>query len=341
MKRFFGIVSGENIELARAEIDALIQLVDRNLKTTWKARMVSFTGTSDPTQFLLKRAALLNEAGPILVEFPLKQNSIMQISSDLLKSHISPVQSFVVRTISLGYGRRIKEREQLTAKLGRYVKKETGARVSLKNPDVRLLAVITSDSVILCNSKKSQLRPQLHNRKPGKKPFFHPTIMNAILARVMCNLSRVKKDDFVVDPFCGGGGILCEALDIGAKVTGMDLNWRLLKGASVNLASMGKQGYCLIQGDVRHFPFSKCNSIITDPPYGRSSSTRGAHSIRLVESLIQNSIDNICKNGILCICASSNMGIPELLAEVGLKLAYHVTVRVHRRLIREVMCITV
>ena len=116
-------------------------------------------------------------------------------------------------------------------------------------------------------------------------------MMNATLSRVMCNLAGLMPGEIMLDPFCGGGGILCEASYIGARTIGIDLNWRLLSGSKENL-SFTDGDYSVIQGDVRSLPIQQCDCIVTDPPYGRASSTRGARAIELVESLFER-IDTI------------------------------------------------
>ncbi len=45
--------------------------------------------------------------------------------------------------------------------------------------------------------------------------------MSPKLARCMVNLTGVKENDLVLDPFCGTGGILIEAGIMGARVIGV------------------------------------------------------------------------------------------------------------------------
>jgi tRNA (guanine10-N2)-dimethyltransferase len=164
-------------------------------------------------------------------------------------------------------------------------------------------------------------------------------MMNASLARVMCNLAGVMPGEIVLDPFCGGGGILCEASLIGAKTVGIDLNWRLLVGGLENLSAIGN-GHSLIQGDVRKIPISKCDCIVTDPPYGRASSTRGDHSAHLVERLLGN-IDSLLRRRTqsLCICGDIEMKIRNIAETHGLNIGQALQIRVHSGLVRELLTI--
>jgi len=177
----------------------------------------------------------------------------------------------------------------------------------------------------------------LREREPGRKSFFHPSMMNATLARVMCNLAGVMPGEIVLDPFCGGGGILCEASFIGARTVGVDLNWRLLAGSKENLSSAGRE-YTAIQGDIRSLPVRMCDCIVTDPPYGRASSTRGAQAIELVESLFEKA-DSILRRKIesICICGSSEMNLQNVAESMGLVVNQVLQIRVHSGLVRELV----
>lgn len=126
---------------------------------------------------------------------------------------------------------------------------------------------------------------------------------------------------------------------MGAKTVGIDLNWRLLTGSIENLTAIG-YNHSFIQGDVRKIPISKCDCIVTDPPYGRTSSTRGAYAIHLVESLLEN-VDSILRrrNESLCICGSSEMNIQDVVNSYGLKVGQALQIKVHSGLVRDILTI--
>ncbi|MBE0525978.1 MAG: methyltransferase domain-containing protein, partial [Candidatus Thorarchaeota archaeon] len=151
----------------------------------------------------------------------------------------------------------------------------------------------------------------------------------------------VRSGDIVLDPFCGGGGILCEASHIGASVIGIDLSWKLLVGASSNLSGIGVN-YTLIQGDAQHLPIKSVNRIVTDPPYGRSSSTRGGIATKLVESLIEN-VDSILqlKGECLCLCCDREMGLSQIVQDSGLTIAHQLSMRVHSGLVRDIVSVKI
>jgi tRNA (guanine10-N2)-dimethyltransferase len=337
VKEYFVIISGENVELGKAELRALLPIVCDEYDILWDNKLAIIKTNSDPIEFILNRAALIKEAGPIILDTHSSSDVINNISDDTIESVVKPGESFCIRTRSYNNQKDMQYRERLVVNLGEKIRTRKGVRVSMNNPDVTILVVLTPERTFVCKSIKSGLRKRLSERAPGRKEFFHPSMMSIQLARVMCNLGRIMPGEIVFDPFCGGGGILCEIASVGAIPVGMDLNWRLLSGANLNIASMGNIEYNLIQGDVQCCPISECNHIITDPPYGRASSTRGSDPKQLVEKLFIQSQSLVQSPGSVCICASTEMQIPRILNNIGLKAEFNIRVRVHRSLTREVI----
>ncbi len=332
------IISGEDIDLAKAEIDSLIGLGGADARVSWYGQLAKIKSDHNPTHFLLERAAMVKEAGVILGEGPLLDTSMEWLSDDDLMTCVKSTETFSVRTKSLTKKRHVEHRERLSMLLGGRIRNLTKARVSLDEPDINLLILLTPDRTLVCMSKESGLRQELRLREPGRKPFFHPSMMNSQLARVICNLAGVKPKATVLDPFCGGGGILCEAAIIGARVLGWDLNWRLIMGARKNLAGSLDMETSVIQADSRLPPLraNRFDCIATDPPYGRASSTRGAEARKLVLNLLENTPEIVREGGRLCICGSHEMGVMEMMHDLGYNIKYHVLVPVHSGLIREI-----
>ena len=335
--KYFVYISGENIGLAKGEVNALSRLFRIKDPVMWDGRMALIESHTNPVSFFLNRAALVKEAGVVLSEVAAQDDLYEGLSDDLLINAIGKKGTFSIRTISERKGFPVEQRLELETTLGARIKHVVGARVDLENPQTRILVFFTQNSVRICKSTTSTLRPLLRAREPGQKAFFHPSMMNATLSRVMCNLARVVPNEIVLDPFCGGGGILSEASLIGARTVGIDLNWQLLTGSETNL-SLITSDYSIIQGDIRSLPIDCCDCIVTDPPYGRTSSTRGAQSVELVESLFKRA-DSVLRrrDESICICGSSEMNLKDLADSMGLVISQVLQVRVHSGLVREIL----
>ena len=83
--------------------------------------------------------------------------------------------------------------------------------------------------------------------KPNQRKIF---AMPPRLARIMVNLSGCTPEKTLLDPFCGVGTILQEALLEKAKVVGMDVNSWCVKAANENLDWLTRE-YCLTDNDFR------------------------------------------------------------------------------------------
>ena len=148
-----------------------------------------------------------------------------------------------------------------------------GRVVDLEHPDVPL-RILISDRLHFYIGDYEIDRKQFDVRKVGERPFFSPISLHPRYARTLVNLTRVKRGQTLLDPFCGTGGILIEASMIGAKVLGSDIAEDMAGGCVANLnhfhASFDRVDVSDI-GDIASV-FGKVDVVATDPPYGRSAS---------------------------------------------------------------------
>lgn len=339
VSKYYVLISGSDIELARAEIESLVDFHSNTASIHWYRRLGLIDCESSPIPLLLSRAALVREVGNVIYECDDLETLLNQITEGYLTDILNLERSFSVRVYTIDYFFEGEEKQQFVIDVGKRIQNVTQSSVSLDCPDVKIAVIVTNNKVVLCEALKSYQRQILAQRTPSARAFFHPSMMNSLLARVMCNMASVQPSQSVLDPFCGGGGILCEAALIGAQVTGIDMNWKLLKGSQKNLIDLNVSDFSLIQGDSRKIPVNHVNSIVTDPPYGRTSSTRGENAIHLVNSLIEQAIDFVETGGRLCICGSQEMNMRVLFNQVGLAVRYDILIPVHSGLTRNILVV--
>ena len=117
-----------------------------------------------------------------------------------------------------------------------------------------------------------------------KRPYISTTSMDAELALVTANLALASPGKLFLDPFCGTGGFMVAATELGSFVLGHDIDGRsfrgkgrgLEKGVGANFKRYGLEkmfGDCftadlvstpLVAGTSRRW----LDGIIADPPYG-------------------------------------------------------------------------
>ena len=87
--------------------------------------------------------------------------------------------------------------------------------------------------------------------------------------------------------------------------------------------------------DATKLPLSKSDCIVTDPPYGRSSSTMGSTTKQIVQNFLSAVIDRIEKPQI-CMASPRQIKVCEIADELGFRKIQSHFVHVHRSLTREI-----
>jgi tRNA (guanine10-N2)-dimethyltransferase len=156
-----------------------------------------------------------------------------------------------------------------------------------------------------------------------------------ITARALVNLAGVNKDTRLLDPFCGTAGILVEAAMLGSKVIGLEARNEIIQGAKLNLQYFGGD-YNLLQGDACKLPLknSCIDSVITDPPYGRSAMIK-AESIRHLYEESFAEMYRVLKPASKAVIVSE-MEINRIALDAGFTIMKQYSQRIHRSLTRNI-----
>jgi tRNA G10 N-methylase Trm11 len=110
--------------------------------------------------------------------------------------------------------------------------------------------------------------------KPVQRKIFG---ISPRIAKIMVNLTQCTEGKVFLDPFCGVGNILMEALLMKARVIGMDINRWCVEAARRNLEwltseySLGDADYGVLQGDTRYLTSKireEVDCIATEPDLG-------------------------------------------------------------------------
>ncbi len=156
-------------------------------------------------------------------------------------------------------------------------------RVNLVHPDIELRAVLTADTAYIGIKKAEINTSHFQQRRGHLRPFLSPVTMHPKIARALVNLSGVKKNEVLIDPFCGTGGILIEAGLLGVRVIGSDVEKKMIDGCQKNLEFYHLSSYelhCFDIGDIpQHVPH--VDAVVTDFPYAKATTTKGEKPERL------------------------------------------------------------
>jgi len=148
--------------------------------------------------------------------------------------------------------------------------------VDLRDPDV-IVKMQMCDKVHIFIEEKPIDRNIMEKRKVGERPFFSPISLHPKYARALINLTGAKRGDTLLDPFCGTGGIVIEAAEMGMKAIASDFDEEMVLGCRENMDFYKLSLHDHEVVDIKDIPnrFSEIDVVVTDPPYGRSTKTGG------------------------------------------------------------------
>ncbi|MDR0492382.1 MAG: THUMP domain-containing protein [Nitrososphaerota archaeon] len=352
MVKLFFLLSGENKTLPAAEVKAILE-AEGYTYTNPKELDQVLQLESDPqsVKAVQIRSAYTRVCAQELLSADTNYTAILNAAAQTdFSTVLKNGESFVVRINRIkNYADVQINTMTLEIELGKQILSQTpGTTVNLKNPDKTFIGIITNDKLILGLKLTDITSKTFSERRPRKKPFFHPSAMPSKMARCMVNLAHAKTESVLLDPFCGTGTSLIEATFIGCHAVGVDAQHRMILGTKKNLTYFGIDAEGLILGDSRKIPLFRVDAVVTDPPYGRSSSTLKSTTMQLVKD-VMSSVHALLDSGKrICIALPIKLNqagevehlskeIEEYAQNVGFKKLEAHTVYVHRSLTREIV----
>ncbi len=330
------IQSQEHPTLPQGELKAVIECeeMECNLNVITEGLVtldtISSQNIDEYYQILTRRLGYTHEVHQII-----KTSSINDLEEDILsikwQDYIN--ENFAVRLKRFNSD---VDTVAIERKVGSLILEKTeNIKVKLNNPDSLVRLVAFKDIIYIAIEKYHLNKKHFEDIKPHKRPFFYPGSMSPKLARCMVNLSRVKAGQLVLDPFCGTGGILIEAGLIGCKVVGSDVNWKMKNGTAINLDYCGITDYRTFHLDVRELKmYEKVAGVVTDPPYGISTSTGDIEGNDIFKEFFHAIYDNMADDAYLCMASPHYVDLNPMMSEVGFELVEQYSIKMHRSLTR-------
>lgn len=344
---FFIFLTGENEKLAAEEIKSVINTVEGHTRIIGiKGRIVFLESNLENIEYIARRIVLAHAVYENILTLDILDFKDLKLD-DLLRYAIKNIDakrvfgecnSFRIGEIKeLEKERIFKKTNILRAKVGELLKRISRCRVDLRNPDIQVDIFITHNSIIMGKWITKTARKDVLRCGPAIRPIKQSSTMNPLHARVLVNLSRIKSQELLLDPFCGTGGILIEGGHVGANLIGIDINTKMLRGCSVNLRFFSLKRYRLFRGNALRLPLKdNCiDAIATDPPYGKAASTHGLGFEKLMREFL-GEVERVLKKMRYAAFAMPNKyNVHNLLPSNGLKVILSEEVYVHRKLIRK------
>ncbi|MGC8657389.1 MAG: TRM11 family SAM-dependent methyltransferase, partial [Thermoplasmata archaeon] len=150
--------------------------------------------------------------------------------------------------------------------------------------------------------------------KKLKYVVSYPTVLPNRLMKAMINLAYVKEGDNILDPFVGTARILMIASLMGINGLGIDVDLKMIALAEKNIDINNLSDHVKIkQGNAMNLENinEPVNGIVTDPPYGKSSSLKGV-SIKELYTKSLEAMERILDNNRYCIMIFPDKALIEL-----------------------------
>ena len=256
-------LSGEHPTLPRADVLAALEAEHVSIRSASISPQLLIVDAPRPPRRALCRVALSRYVENVLETGPWRE--ILRAAS---------------RIDLHGRSFRVRAHGPFTPEEKRDLERQVGAvmagRVDLDDPDREFRLLRHGGEFLLGEVLHEVERSAFEARKVARRPFVRPISLHPKYARALVNLSRCPTDGTLLDPFCGTGGIAIEAARLGMRAIASDLDGKMAKGTTATLAHYGLEG-TTFAADIGDVPrrVKAVDAIATDPPYGRSTTTRG------------------------------------------------------------------
>lgn len=185
-------------------------------------------------------------------------------------------KTFKVVYVKNGIKRSYEEQRELERRVGARVR----GTAEMRNPEVIFALLCTNNGWVLGSSRSSEAVWLKHKSKPKN----YSTGLSSQLARSLVNIAVPDPGGIkAIDPCCGMGNVLIEALSMGIDIVGRDLNPLAVRGARVNLRHFGYPEVVEI-GDMNDIE-RKYDTAILDMPYNLCSVLSVDERLRMLGSL--------------------------------------------------------
>ncbi len=281
---------------------------------------------------ILYKTTIIEESVPKLAE-TITQDIDFEV---IMSNH----KSFLVRVYRVGNAHSSYISMDLEVAIGKKIwdKMKGTCKVDIKNPDITFVLLFTQDELLFGEEIYARKKGSFNSRRADRRPYFKPGTLEPRFARLIANLSKANAQNFLLDPFCGPGGIILEGALMNCSVVGLDIDKRMVYGSIRNLAHYKPNSqYHVFVSDARKLPFhNNVHSIATDPPYGRATSTYGKEVEDLLDIFFSEASNALVTGGVLAIGMLDEIPLEDIAKEYNFNLSIFEKIYIHKSLTRRV-----
>ncbi len=339
---WYAYLSGTHATLPLAELKAVLEAerIDYNILEVHDQLVLFRLKEVKEGVKLATRSGYIHEVGVALAVSEAHSNCILEAVRNIdltpLKNHKVIVKVSRIK----GYSKHINclDLTKEIAKLLTERCKHAGCSVGVRGASITLKVLLTEGIAVIGIPLDTLNVSELLERSPHKRPFFKPISLDPRLSRVFVNLSRITHGHIFLDPFCGTGGFVIEANTIANLSYSVcsEIDEELAKGALINLRYYNCVLTDVVVADATHLPFrqNSIDSIGTDPPYGRSSSTKGRRLDVLLRGFLRSALRVIRIGRYISMAIPHWINVKEITTSTNLRLIEQHFMRVHGSLTR-------
>lgn len=272
-KVFF--ILGRNPQLSHAEILAYLKARNRTFREVLFEENLLVLETNKDERFNIQEFGGVMKLGKVVFE-----GNEDELMTYFHKNEVIPSDKFSYATFGNLDPELLKEKfksekKKAILKHGRKrIKFQDGNKQELPTADFNILYHQHRDKIYLgitTQTFDSHLVKERDMNKPVRREYL---AISPRLSKILINLSEAKPHDLILDPFCGVGGILQEALLKNVNVYGIDKDKQAIKDAGENLKWLTgkynlKSKYTLENLDSRKAPDLQFKAIATETPLGK------------------------------------------------------------------------
>jgi tRNA G10 N-methylase Trm11 len=290
MKTFF--ILGRNPKLSRAEVLEFLKARNRTHTEILFEENILVIETNEGERFNIQEFGGVIHLGEITFE-----GTHEELEKHLESEEIVPSDKFSYALYGDSESQILKEKfksmkKKASEKHGKKMLKLQGGE-KLENPKADFHIFFHQHEKTLLMGLASQSYDSSDAKsRDMKKPVRRESLaISPRLSKILINLSGAKPHGKLLDPFCGIGGILLEALVKKINVYGIDKDSKAIEGAKKNLSWLTENypiqtKYQVENNDSRKAPDLQFTAIATETPLGKL--LRKKPSENQAKQIIQN-----------------------------------------------------